>query len=441
MPRIELHFQLVTPVVEASIEQRVRCELLLGLFDDAFASQRYQMQLAGSDITLNIDSTRGLELAVSGYSDSVGVVLKRALSMLTELMASELGRLDFVRQHLLRSLQDDYTSQAAYQHAVESARLWLMPHRYAPLDKISMLRNVTAPNVKTFSASLVSSLFLTSMAYGNVNKSDAIGWTQEVASNLGFAPRSKADHPRWPVVKLRAGVTHLVQLRTVQKEDENNVIFSFYQVGPVTDRGATLHLMLLASVMKEPCFDTLRTKQGLGYTVFSGVLEMRGVAGFYVLAQGAAMDASRMDDAAHAFVQDFESTLKAMSKADVATYIEALQGELEQSPLSLDEAAADAWGEIATGQYRFDHVERDIATLNSITKISLLAFYREHLAAAGTSFRRLNVEVFGKGDTTRLPVHATPNNTVLLTVDGGEDVLGWQAAQDDFPLVWGVNTR
>jgi secreted Zn-dependent insulinase-like peptidase len=235
---------------------------------------------------------------------------------------------------------------------------------------------------------------------------------------------------------LRARMTHLLQIRAVQDEDENNAIYSFFQIEPVTDRLTYLTLQLFASVIKEPCFDTLRTKQGLGYIVFCGVGLMRGVAGLYVIAQGAAMDASRIDDAAHTFVQDFEHTLAAMSESYIATYREALQDKLEQAPLTLGEAAMDAWGQVQSGQYRFDHVTRDVTTLNTITRDSLLDFYRARIAASGYNFRKLTVEVFGKGEEIRMPEHATPNNTVLLSEDFNGGIPAWQAAQQAFPPVW-----
>jgi secreted Zn-dependent insulinase-like peptidase len=71
-----------------------------------------------------------------------------------------------------------------------------------------------------------------SLAYGNVDESDALAWADEVADSLAAqAPRNGSTLPNSPVVKLSAGTTHLLQTRGVQEEDVNNVIFSFYQAG------------------------------------------------------------------------------------------------------------------------------------------------------------------------------------------------------------------
>jgi secreted Zn-dependent insulinase-like peptidase len=174
----------------------------------------------------------------------------------------------------------------------------------------------------------------------------------------------------------------------------------------------------------------LRTKLALGYIAGCSIMTTDKVTGFTVLAQGARLDASRMDEAPNAFVENFGSTLAVMSDADVATYMDALRAQIEQSPLTLASAASAVWMPISTGHYRFDRVAEDVATLNSITKESLLESYRKYLASA--SFRKISVEVFGEGATIRLPDYAT-NNTVLLSTDEGE-IPAWQAAHDAFPL-------
>jgi insulysin len=44
-------------------------------------------------------------------------------------------------------------------------------------------------------------------------------------------------------------------------------------------------LGLLAQIASEPCFDQLRTKEQLGYLVFSGVRKQPGMMGFRIIIQ------------------------------------------------------------------------------------------------------------------------------------------------------------
>lgn len=44
-------------------------------------------------------------------------------------------------------------------------------------------------------------------------------------------------------------------------------------------------LELLAQIISEPCFNTLRTKEQLGYIVFSGVRRTSGAQGLRIIVQ------------------------------------------------------------------------------------------------------------------------------------------------------------
>lgn len=68
---------------------------------------------------------------------------------------------------------------------------------------------------------------------------------------------------------------------------------------------------LVDQVLFEPLYDTLRTKQQLGYTVSSGTRLTHGVTGFCVVVVSAAFDAATVEQRIEAFLQDFvDNTLK-----------------------------------------------------------------------------------------------------------------------------------
>jgi insulysin len=46
-----------------------------------------------------------------------------------------------------------------------------------------------------------------------------------------------------------------------------------------------MKLELFAQIIQEPCFDILRTKEQLGYIVFSGIRRSNGVQGLRIIVQ------------------------------------------------------------------------------------------------------------------------------------------------------------
>lgn len=71
------------------------------------------------------------------------------------------------------------------------------------------------------------------------------------------------------------------QMQGLNSRDGNTVVTNYYQfeAGSIRDHAM---LELLLTIMDEPVFDTLRTKEQLGYTVFSTLRNSFGVLGFTV---------------------------------------------------------------------------------------------------------------------------------------------------------------
>lgn len=58
----------------------------------------------------------------------------------------------------------------------------------------------------------------------------------------------------------------------------------YYQAG-LQSTESNMLLELLAQIISEPCFNTLRTKEQLGYIVFSGVRRANGAHGLRIIVQ------------------------------------------------------------------------------------------------------------------------------------------------------------
>lgn len=83
---------------------------------------------------------------------------------------------------------------------------------------------------------------------------------------------------------------------------------------------ADLRLRVLADlveqVLAEPLYDSLRTKQQLGYTVSSGTRLTHGVTGFCVVVVSAAFEAGEVEQRIEAFLDDYQrNTLQVCRQA------------------------------------------------------------------------------------------------------------------------------
>lgn len=82
-------------------------------------------------------------------------------------------------------------------------------------------------------------------------------------------------------------------------------------------------------VLYEPVYDTLRTKQQLGYSVSSGARLTHGVCGFCVVVVSPAFSAAEVEGRIENFLQDFAGTLQVRgqgAKCSLSVYgVEHLQ--------------------------------------------------------------------------------------------------------------------
>lgn len=68
--------------------------------------------------------------------------------------------------------------------------------------------------------------------------------------------------------------------------------------------------------MYEPCFDTLRTKEQLGYSVHSGTRRTHGVLGLCVVVVSGAHGPAHLDARIEAFLGAFQQTLAGMGEEE-----------------------------------------------------------------------------------------------------------------------------
>lgn len=91
----------------------------------------------------------------------------------------------------------------------------------------------------------------------------------------------------------------------------DRAIFQFCYVGDDADgRTRTLNA-LFRQLIDEPCFDTLRTKEQLGYLVHSSTRSSPGMTGFRIAIQSE-REAPFLEERIEAFLNNFEKLLEDM---------------------------------------------------------------------------------------------------------------------------------
>jgi insulysin len=149
---------------------------------------------------------------------------------------------------------------------------------------------------------------------------------------------------------------------------------------------------LLEHIANEPCFNQLRTKEQLGYIVFTGVRRSQGTQGIQVLVQSdrhPAFVESRIDS----FLNDFEKLLETMTDEEFLHHRGALSVRKAEKPKKLIDRGNLVWAELSQQQYNFEKQKNELAELDTVTLDDIRKYYYEVLAPTATKRKRLTVHV------------------------------------------------
>lgn len=206
-------------------------------------------------------------------------------------------------------------------------------------------------------------------------------------------------------------------------------------------------LELLVQLINEPCFNILRTKEQLGYIVFSGIRRSNGVQGLRVIVQSD-RHPSYVDQRVEAFLAKMESYIEDMTQEEFHRHKTALAAQRLEKPKKLSALSARFWSEITSQQYNFDRANIEVAHLGKMTKEEILNFFKELIHHNAPRRHKLAVHVISMAEGGA----GLDQNIQLSTSDGEvidgllppppykeptkiEDITDFKSSQGMFPLV------
>jgi nardilysin len=265
--------------------------LVLKLAEDALAETTYLADVAGLRCHTTPEGAR-FELKVDGFSHKLPVLcaeLFASLTKLPQLVSSDEARLARVREALLRRLRNALVKPAKHAGYL---RLLALRQRATPVEaQLAALQAADSSALAAHAASVLSCCSIDALVMGNLTAEEASALAHAAAVALPAGQPVTPD--AWPheaVLRVPPGGAVLFAVAK-NAADDNSVSESYFQVGTFAetqpDVRARAMADLLAQCIGEPCFDTLRTKEQLGYTVSSGVRLTHGVLGFAVSVQSA----------------------------------------------------------------------------------------------------------------------------------------------------------
>lgn len=359
VPKANVMVSLKNPIIFATAENSVKARLFTELVRDALEEYSYDAELAGLQYTVCLDS-RGLELDISGYNDKLPVLLEQVAVTLRDLEIKD-ERFDIVKERLTRGY-DNWQLQSSYQQVGEYMA-WLNAERDFVVEELAVdLQNITADAVRLFHKQMLAQLYIEVYAHGNMYKGEALKVTDMVESIL--KPRT-LPRSQWPIIRslvLPPGSNFVFNKTLKDPANVNHCVETFFFVADRSDQVARAKTLLIDQMVHEPAFDQLRTKEQLGYIVFSSMRVFATVCGFRFLVQSERTP-EYLDRRIEAFLARFGQSLNEMSDTEFEGHKRSLINKRLEKLRNLDQEWSRHWTHISNEYYSFDQGKPHVPSL------------------------------------------------------------------------------
>ena len=416
VPKANVQMCLRNPLYASNLQSFVLSATSQALVDDALVEYAYDAEIAGLMYILQ-DTTSGLNVAVSGYNDKMGVLLEKVLSTWRNFDFKQ-DRFEIIKERMQRNFRNvEYA--APYQQISMVTRYLGAEKGYLYDQLIPELDKITLDDVRAFHSLVASQFHIEMLVQGNVDHEDALKLSDMVSSVLRPRPIPESQWPIRRSISLPPNSHYVYERKLKDEKNVNHCIEYMLQVGHNADRESRARLLLFAQMTEEPAFDTLRTKEQLGYIVFSGVGTHVTTDLYHVLIQSE-RDCAYLERRIDAFLAGFKDELANMTDEKFEGHKRSIINKRLEKLKNLNQECQRFWSHISSEFLHFDAVDDDVARLRKLKKQDIVEFYDTFIDPRSDKRSKLAVHLLAKSSPEDLANGADPTEQKgqLLSVAG-----------------------
>ncbi|KAK9476376.1 Metalloenzyme, LuxS/M16 peptidase-like protein [Lipomyces japonicus] len=389
VPKANVYIALRNPLANATPANNIKTRLIVDLISDSLSAYTYAANIAGLNYRFGM-SSEGLYIGTDGYNHKMVTLLRKILEEIRDFKVSA-KRFKVIKEKLLREYKNfDYTVPyhqiGYYTSYLFSEKIWLNE------EKISELESTNWEDVQNFIPELLNQFDSEVLVHGNLVKDDALIISKLVDETLKHKslPKSLKILPR-SLILPEAG-QYSFKRENKDSKNLNSCIEYYTQIGEISNERQRVVLSLLAQIGSEPAFNQLRTKEQLGYVVFSGVRQTRTQTGYRVLIQSEKTSEyleSRVDN----YFGVLKKFIENLSDEEFQKHVKSLINKRLEKLKNLSEETNRYWNHIQSGYYDFYRNTNEATLLPLITKDEVLELFNEYVHPSSKTRSKVIVEL------------------------------------------------
>ena len=418
VPRASVEITLRNPLVWSTPAYVIKAKIYTELVRDALVEYSYDAELAGLSYHLSA-SVFGLDVSVSGYNDKMSVLLEKVLLSMRDLVVNPY-RFHIIKERLSRAYrnadyQQPFFQVGEYSRHLTSEKTWIN-EQYA-----SELEHVEPHDVATFFPQLLQQTHIEVLAHGNLYKEDALRMTNLVESILKSRPLPLSQWFVRRSIIIPPGANYVYERQLKDPENINHCIEYYLFAGSAADDMLRAKILLFAQMTNEPAFDQLRSKEQLGYVVWSGPRYSSTCVGYRVIIQSerpAAYLESRID----AFLSAFGKTLRDdMTDKEFEGHKRSIINKRLEKLKNLESETLRFWSHISSEWFDFCQHEKDAASVRALTKPDLIAFYNQFIDPQSPTRAKISAHMNAQTTTEDVPDTGAPTEKSIHANGSGSN--------------------
>ncbi|KAI8639740.1 Metalloenzyme, LuxS/M16 peptidase-like protein [Parasitella parasitica] len=389
VPKTNVWATFKNPLLLATPRNSVILDLYISLLTDSLSEYSYDAEVAGLVYFLS-QGSKGFTLQVGGYTDKLPLLLEKVIDKMRDLQI-ETDRFTIFKDKLTRGYENFFLG-APHQHSAYYMTYALCEKRWTIGDFLAEIKDIHMEDVQTFIPTLFSSLHIESLVHGTLEQGQVVDMFDQMLKVLQPRPLMPSQFIGERSVLLPTG-TKFVYARPVSDKDNVNSAINYHaQICNVKDIPLRNRLSIIAQIAEEPCFNQLRTREQLGYLVFSGVRRQLSQMAFHLIIQSE-RDPIYLENRVLEFLESLRSVIEDMDEKDYQSQVESLIAEKLEKHKNLLEEGVQYWHDIKSGYYEFDETSTDVEELRKISKESLIEFYDKFMMPSSPEASTISVHL------------------------------------------------
>uniref|UniRef100_A0A1Y1M428 Nardilysin n=2 Tax=Photinus pyralis TaxID=7054 RepID=A0A1Y1M428_PHOPY len=393
LPLAYYYYYLISPLALKSAASTCMMEMYAILVQMNFAEEGYDALLADLEFEI-IAGEKGLAIKISGYNEKLNLLIElvgKCLKNVSQTFSEPL--FDAIKEKLRKSY---YNAIIKPSKLCKDLRLSVLQQNYfSHAEKHRATFAITYDQMRQFSDDVLKNLYVQGLVQGNVTSATALDATKSLLCSINPSPLGEADRPKIIINELPLG-EHCCRIESINEDNSNSVITNYYQCG-ISHIKNTVILELILLLVEEPLFDTLRTKEQLGYKVDCSLRDTYGILGYTVSVstQANKYTTQHVDARIENYLEQSQGVVMTLSEKKFQRAKKDLIKVKQCVDVDLEDEIDRNWDEIVNCKYKFNRLLLEIKAIESLKMQEVKNFWKTHNMGQQGTHKKLSMQVVG----------------------------------------------